>query len=149
MSLRSTYTRLAIALAAGSLVALAGATPALADEDRDPGSGDDRQRSEGGDGGFGNGGDVRFGNDDEGGDDDLDDPDTTRGRVNVDGGLALRTRPDRDSRLVRIARNGEIVRIYCQTWGDRDDDLWYLVTDGTWAWGPARFIEASSTPRWC
>ncbi|WP_369249165.1 SH3 domain-containing protein [Streptomyces sp. R41] len=139
MSLRSTYTRLGIALAAGSLVALAGATPALADDDWGPGSDDSRAS-------FGEGGDRRFDNGDEG----LgDDPNTTRGTVDRNGGLFLRSRPDPGSRLVRIARNGETVRIFCQTWGDRDDDLWYLIADGTWSWGPARFIDTSSTPPWC
>ena len=137
MSLRSTYTRLGIALAAGSLVALAGATPALADDDEwDPGTGDSR----GTDNGFG----------DEGGD-GRDNDGTVRGRVDVNGGLALRNAPHRGSRLIRVARNGEIVYIYCKAWGESvgGDSLWYLLTDGTWAWAPARFIETFGSPRWC
>ena len=48
MSLRSTYTRIGITLAAGSLVALAAATPALADGDGGSGSGGTQQWSNGG-----------------------------------------------------------------------------------------------------
>ncbi|MFC7267064.1 SH3 domain-containing protein [Streptomyces lutosisoli] len=138
MSLRSTYTRLGIALAAGSLVALTGATPALADDERDPGNSDSR----GTDNGFG---------DERGDGRDNDNDSTVRGRVDVNGGLALRSAPHRGSRLVRVARNGEIVRIYCKAWGESvgGDSLWYLLTDGTWAWAPARFIETFGSPRWC
>jgi hypothetical protein len=150
MSLRSTYTRLGIAFAAGSLVALAGATPALADAEWDPGNGDSR----GTDNGFGDergdGRDSGNGFDDERGD-GRDNDGTVRGRVDVNGGLALRNAPHRGSRLVRVARNGEIVHIYCKAWGEsvNGDSLWYLLSDGTWAWGPARFIETFGSPRWC
>ncbi|WP_406332847.1 SH3 domain-containing protein [Streptomyces sp. NBC_00203] len=142
MSLRSTYTRLGIALAAGSLVALAGATPALADDEWDPGTGDSR----GSDNGFG---DER--SDGRDSDNGFDNDGTVRGRVDVNGGLALRNSPHRGSRLIRVARNGEIVHIYCKAWGEsvNGDSLWYLLSDGTWAWGPARFIETFGSPRWC
>ncbi len=39
-----------------------------------------------------------------------------------------------------------------KTSGDRVDgnDRWYLLTDGTWAWGAARSIEnVGKAPRWC
>jgi hypothetical protein len=155
MSLRSTYTRIGIALAAGSLVALAGATPALADENGDPGNGDSREWNDGGDGldadnGFGD--ELVDGRDsDDGFGDGRDNEGTTRGRVHRNGGLALRSSPNRGSRLVRVARNGEIVHIFCKTWGESvdGDSLWYLLADGTWAWGPARFIDTSGSPPRC
>ncbi|MGW3662669.1 SH3 domain-containing protein, partial [Streptomyces sp. NPDC005141] len=56
MPLRSTYTRIGITLAAGSLVALAAATPALADGEGDSGSGGTHEWSNSGGGGDDGGG---------------------------------------------------------------------------------------------
>lgn len=81
-----------------------------------------------------------------------DDPRFYRGRVVARGGLALHTRPDRGSRVLRIARPGEIVWIYCKTLGGNvlGNRVWYLLADGTWTWGSARFIQnIGPTPRWC
>ncbi|WP_326720663.1 SH3 domain-containing protein [Streptomyces sp. NBC_00243] len=174
--LRSTYTRLAITLAAGSLIALAGATPALADDDWDPGSGDSREWDNGRDDGQewdpGRGdGDGRDweedgrdegrdeGRDDDGrdwengrGDNRDNDPRRYKGRISARGGLALRTAPNRGSRVLRVARYGEIVHIFCKTSGQSVDGnrLWYQLTDGTWAWGAARYIDnIGPAPRWC
>ncbi|MET8133441.1 SH3 domain-containing protein [Streptomyces sp. NPDC005251] len=200
MSLRSTYTRIGMALAAGSLVALAGATPALADGEGGTGSSDNQQWSNGGgadshqwsnggggggsdgreqgsggggDGGDsgqtwnnGGGGDSHTWNNGGGGGDGREpangngrgdglgqnNPRLYQGRITARGGLALRSSPTRGSQLIRVARQGEIVSIFCKTPGQtvEGNPLWYLLTDGTWAWGAARFIDnIGPSPRWC
>ncbi|WP_217167682.1 SH3 domain-containing protein [Streptomyces sp. AC512_CC834] len=66
--------------------------------------------------------------------------------------LALRTSPTRGSDVIRYARRGEVVSIYCKTPGRKvkGNPLWYLLTDGTWAWGAARYIDnIGPAPRWC
>jgi hypothetical protein len=66
--------------------------------------------------------------------------------------LLLRSAPDRGSQVIRAVHRGEIVNIYCKTNGQRVDGnrVWYLLTDGTWAWGSARYIqELGRSPRWC
>ncbi|WP_392962940.1 SH3 domain-containing protein [Streptomyces sp. LN245] len=210
MSLRSQYTRIGMALAAGSLVALAGAAPALADDDGGSGSGDSQQWSngagghqwsDGGGGGGdgheqgagGDGGGQSWNNGDGGGNQNWDNgggggggnqnwdngggggggdgrepangngngnsngngqnnPRLYQGRVTARGGLALRSSPTRGSQLIRVARQGEIVSIFCKTPGETVDGNpnWYLLTDGTWAWGAARYIDnIGPAPRWC
>lgn len=134
MALRSTLTRLAITTAAGLLVASAGAGPAVADDDWD-GDGSGYSRHDGDD------------RDDEG----RDGPRHYRGVVTADE-LLLRSRPNRGSEVIRVAHRGERVSIYCKTPGQRVDGnpLWYLLTDGTWAWGSARYIDnIGAAPRWC
>lgn len=74
-----------------------------------------------------------------------------RGVVTADR-LALRTSPSRGADVIRYARRGEVVSIYCKTPGSRvqGNPLWYLLTDGTWAWGAARYIDnIGPAPRWC
>ncbi len=74
-----------------------------------------------------------------------------RGVVTADR-LALRTSPARDSEVVRYARRGEVVPLYCKSPGDRagGNPPGYLLTDGTWAWGAARCIDdIGAAPRWC
>ncbi|MGX1314443.1 hypothetical protein RKD24_004562 [Streptomyces calvus] len=66
--------------------------------------------------------------------------------------LALRSAPTRGSQVIRYAHKGDIVSIFCKVPGDKVDGnpLWYLLTDGTWAWGPARYIDnIGPAPRWC
>ncbi|AZM64510.1 SH3 domain-containing protein [Streptomyces sp. WAC 01438] len=66
--------------------------------------------------------------------------------------LALRTAPNRGARVIRYAHKGEVVSIFCKVPGDRvnGNPLWYLLTDGTWAWGPAGHIDnIGPAPRWC
>ncbi|MFF9204657.1 SH3 domain-containing protein, partial [Streptomyces sp. NPDC014986] len=66
--------------------------------------------------------------------------------------LALRSAPTRGSQVIRYAHKGEVVSIFCKVPGDKVDGnpLWYLLTDGTWAWGPARHIDnIGPAPRWC
>jgi hypothetical protein len=208
-----------MAFAAGSLVALAGATPVLADGDGGGGggSGDSHQWSNGtgghqwnnggggggdgleqgtggggggqawnnGGGGGGGGGGQTWNNGGGGGDGggqtwnngggggDGREPANGngggdgngrgdgaaqgnqplyQGRVTARGGLALRSAPTRGSQLIRVARQGEIVSIFCKTPGETVDGnpLWYLLTDGTWAWGAARYIDnIGPAPRWC
>ncbi|MFE9990330.1 SH3 domain-containing protein [Streptomyces sp. NPDC005381] len=172
MSLRSAHTRIAMALAAGSMVALTAAGPALADgeggfannsnsnsnssgtgshewtnnsEGAGAGTGDGRESNNGGGGG---GRETANGR----GDGRQDNPRQYKGRITARGGLALRSAPNRGSQLIRVARQGEIVSIYCKTPGQKVDGnpLWYLLTDGTWAWGAARYIDnIGAAPRWC
>jgi hypothetical protein len=67
-------------------------------------------------------------------------------------GLALPARPDRDARVVRIARPGEAVRIHSGTPGQDvlGDRARYLLVDGAWAWTSARCLaNAGPPPRSC
>ncbi|MEW1610866.1 MULTISPECIES: SH3 domain-containing protein [unclassified Streptomyces] len=75
-----------------------------------------------------------------------------RGRVVAKPNLLLRDRPYRSSRVVGSVKYGTVVNIFCKTKGDNIDgnNRWYLLTDGTWAWGSARYIENIGTaPHWC
>ncbi|MFF6987977.1 SH3 domain-containing protein [Streptomyces sp. NPDC010273] len=149
MSLSLSLRRLGIAVAAGALVSVAAVTPAVADGDwgdEDPGV--SRQD----DGGWNQRGDDdvdgRGDYDHQGG---HDNPRLYRGVVTADQ-LALRSRPDRGSRVIRYAYRGEHVSIFCKTGGSnvQGNPLWYLLTDGTWAWGSARYIDnIGPAPRWC
>ncbi|MFC8359526.1 SH3 domain-containing protein [Streptomyces griseorubiginosus] len=68
------------------------------------------------------------------------------------GSLALRSAPNRGGQIIRWAERGEVVSIFCKTNGQnvQGDRQWYLLTDGTWAWGSARYIRVLGTsPRWC
>ncbi|MEU1189617.1 SH3 domain-containing protein [Streptomyces sp. NPDC005859] len=74
-----------------------------------------------------------------------------RGRVTASE-LLLRSAPTRASQVIRVAHRGEIVSIFCKTPGQnvQGNSLWYLLTDGTWAWGSARYIDTiGKAPRWC
>ncbi|MFD5595902.1 SH3 domain-containing protein [Streptomyces griseorubiginosus] len=68
------------------------------------------------------------------------------------GSLALRSAPNRGGQIIRWAERGEVVSIFCKTNGQnvQGNRQWYLLTDGTWAWGSARYIRVLGTsPRWC
>ncbi|MFB0618246.1 SH3 domain-containing protein [Streptomyces sp. AGS-58] len=81
-----------------------------------------------------------------------DTPGPYQGVVTARGGLWLHDRPDRGSRRVRLVPEGETVSIFCKTGGEavRGNPLWYLLTDGTWAWGSAAYIRnVGPAPRWC
>jgi Bacterial SH3 domain len=124
MPLRSTLTRCAIAVAGGALVALSATGTAVADDDWDP----DRNNHD----------KHRF----------------YQGQVIARGGLLLRSAPNRSrgSEVLRVAAFGEIVDIFCKTPGESVDGnpLWYLLADGTWAWGSARYIDnIGRAPHWC
>ncbi|MBD9730904.1 SH3 domain-containing protein [Streptomyces sp. H28] len=74
-----------------------------------------------------------------------------RGVVTADK-LALRSAPTRGSQVIRYAHRGQVVSIFCKVPGDNvnGNPLWYLLTDGTWAWGAARYIDnIGPAPRWC
>ena len=152
MSLRSVLTRLAIATAAGALVTSMAATPALADDEW---GGDD---GGGGDPGFSNqdgsdqGGDWNQDGDwNQGGDNDSNNQRRYRGVVTARE-LLLRSAPNRGSQVIRVAHRGERVSIFCRTSGQsvQGNRTWYLLTDGTWAWGSARYIDTiGTTPRRC
>ncbi|MEW2612775.1 SH3 domain-containing protein [Streptomyces sp. NPDC047880] len=161
MSLRF---RLCIAAAAGLLAAAAAITPAAAaHDDWDPNGGNGNSSSRPGNGdGNGNGGN---GNDDPGnwsgnghhdpsggnGGNGGQDQGLYRGVVTADT-LALRSAPNRGSQIIRYAHRGDVVSIFCKTGGEtvQGNPLWYLLTDGTWAWGAARYIDnIGPAPRWC
>ncbi|WP_353944702.1 SH3 domain-containing protein [Streptomyces sp. HUAS MG91] len=75
-----------------------------------------------------------------------------KGRVTAKSGLNLRDAPTRGSRIVRTEPYNKIVPIFCKTGGDNigGNNLWYLLTDGTWAWGSAKYIaNIGAAPRWC
>lgn len=140
MALRS---RLCIVTAAAFLAAAAAVTPAAAaHDDWDPSGGI------GGNGGNhhhdptgGNGGDHHGHHGRH----------LYKGVVTADT-LALRSAPNRGSQVIRYAHKGEIVSIFCKTGGEtvKGNPLWYLLTDGTWAWGAARYIDnIGPAPRWC
>ncbi|MEV5881526.1 SH3 domain-containing protein [Streptomyces sp. NPDC052020] len=148
-SSRAAVRRLAIALAGGALAAAVVVTPAAAHTDPRDGLGTAGQSA-------GNGRDNGQNNGQDNGRDDSrrDDPRDSgryRGVVTADK-LALRSAPNRGSRVIRYAHRGEVVSIYCKTPGDsvKGNPLWYLLTDGTWAWGAARYIDnIGPAPRWC
>ncbi|MBE8472603.1 SH3 domain-containing protein [Streptomyces justiciae] len=124
MSLRS---RLSISLAAGALLAAAAAVPAVANDDWDGERGD-------------------WGNHQQ-----HENPRLYRGVVTAST-LNLRSAPNRGSQIIRTAHRGEVVSIFCKTPGQTvgGNPLWYLLTDGTWAWGAARYIDnIGAAPRWC
>ncbi|CAL9575237.1 MULTISPECIES: SH3 domain-containing protein [Streptomyces] len=140
MALRS---RLCIVTAAAFLAAAAAVTPAAAaHDDWDPSGGI------GGNGGNhhhdptgGNGGDHHGHHGRH----------LYKGVVTADT-LALRSAPNRGSQIIRFAHRGDIVKIFCKTGGEtvQGNPLWYLLTDGTWAWGAARYIDnIGPAPRWC
>ncbi|MEV6498210.1 SH3 domain-containing protein [Streptomyces prunicolor] len=154
MSLSLSLRRIGIAVAAGALVTAAAVAPAVADDewgDEDPGVSrqDDGGWNQQDDDNFGGRGDHdNQGDHDHGG---HDNPRLYRGVVTA-GQLALRSRPDRGSRVIRYAYRGEHVSIFCKTGGSnvQGNPLWYLLTDGTWAWGSARYIDnIGPAPRWC
>ncbi|MFF8677052.1 SH3 domain-containing protein [Streptomyces sp. NPDC015237] len=133
-SSRSPLVRgLATTLAAGALAAAVAVTPAAANDEW--GGGDSSSGATGGEwGGDGRREQGRY-----------------RGVVTTDR-LPLLTSPSRGSEVIRYARRGETVRIHCKAPGNRvrGNPLWYLLTDGTWAWGAARYIDnVGPAPRWC
>jgi len=118
--MRSTLTRLGIAGATAALALAAAAVPAAANDDW--------------------------------GHHHHDNPRLYKGVVTANGGLVLRSAPNRGSQVIRVAPKGEVVSIFCKTPGQSVDGnpLWYLLTDGTWAWGAARYIDnIGPAPRWC
>lgn len=134
MSLRTALTRLAITTAAGALITSVAVAPALADDGwdggGDPGSGAADPAHDGWD----QGGQRH-----------------SQGVVTA-GELLLRSAPNRGSQVIRVAHRGERVSIFCKTTGQsvQGNRIWYLLTDGTWAWGSARYIDTIGTPpRWC
>ncbi len=177
MSPRPPLTRrLPIALAAGALAIATAVTPAVAADD--PAEGDQgnwsQQSGNGNDNGSAQqGGNGHWNQQNTGG---MGDANQNTGGVGGMGGdgnhqntggngdqgdykgvvtaqrLALRSAPTRGSQVIRYAHKGDIVSIFCKVPGDKVDGnpLWYLLTDGTWAWGPARHIDnIGPAPRWC
>ncbi|MFG2160301.1 SH3 domain-containing protein [Streptomyces olivaceus] len=138
---RSSLVRgLAAVLAAGALATAGAVAPAAAHDGR--GSAPGPAPAVTGTGGVTDGGHGGDGRQEQG---------RYRGVVTAER-LALRTSPARGSDVIRYARRGEVVSIYCKTPGDtvKGNPLWYLLTDGTWAWGAARYIDnVGPAPRWC
>ncbi|GAA3957573.1 SH3 domain-containing protein [Streptomyces marokkonensis] len=160
LSPRSPLLRgLATAVAAGALATAVAVTPAVANDEwggGDSGSDSATTSPSGGNGGGNGGGDGGGGSGGNGGghgagNDGRQEQGSYRGVVTADR-LALRTSPARGSDVIRYAHRGETVHIYCKTPGDKvkGNPLWYLLTDGTWAWGAARYIDnVGPAPRWC
>ena len=171
-SLRSALARLAITAAAGALVTAAATMPAVADEDwgQDQGSDSaaapfDEGGGDGGDGGWGQEGQQGQNQGQELGQEQGREQSQEQGREqeqshgqrNARGvvtarELLLRSAPSRGGQVIRVVHRGEVVSIYCQTRGQsvEGNPVWYLLPDGTWAWGPARFIDViGPAPRWC
>lgn len=122
MSLRS---RLSISVAAGAILAAVVVTPAVANDDWDDHRGNWGQHH--------------------------NNPHLYKGVVTAST-LNLRSAPNRGSHIIRTAHKGEVVSIFCKTGGEtvKGNPLWYLLTDGTWAWGAARYIDnIGASPRWC
>ncbi|WP_406219921.1 SH3 domain-containing protein [Streptomyces canus] len=137
MSLRS---RLSIAVAAGALAVTALATPAVAGDDPDDPR-DDWGQNQTQD-------QTQNQNQNQ---DQNHNPRLSRGVVTASS-LALRSAPNRGGQIIRWADRGEVVSIFCKTNGQsvQGNRQWYLLTDGTWAWGSARYIRTIGTaPRWC
>ncbi|MWA13610.1 SH3 domain-containing protein [Streptomyces sp. BA2] len=79
-------------------------------------------------------------------------PRVYKGRVTAKHGLLLRTSPHRGAKVIRSVPYGKVVSIYCKTTGDHvsGNNRWYLLTNGTWAWGAAHYIaNIGPAPRWC
>ncbi|WP_432134089.1 SH3 domain-containing protein [Streptomyces sp. bgisy154] len=138
MSLRSTLSRVSGVVIGATLASALAVAPAAAGEEW---GGDGR-------GGDGRGGDGRgdWGHHQE------QNSRLAKGVVTANGGLLLRSAPTRAGQVIRVAAKGEIVSIYCKTGGETvgGNPLWYLLTDGTWAWGAARYIDnIGPAPRWC
>lgn len=159
-SLRSALARLAITAAAGALVTAVAALPAAADDDwaQDQGGDPAAAQFEGG----GGDGDWSRGDEGQGREDGREDgreqgQEEGRGQRDARGvvtvrELTLRSTPSRGGQAIRVVHRGQVVPIYCQTRGQSVDGntIWYLIPDGTWAWGPARFIDViGHAPRWC
>lgn len=162
---------LPIALAAGALAVATAVTPAFAADD--PNQGGDQgnwSQQSGGNGTGGNGdtggntghGDQQSGGNGNGGHDTGPNQQNAAGGNHGDQGqykgrvtarkLALRTAPNRGAHIIRYAHQGEVVSIFCKVPGDKvnGNPLWYLLTNGTWAWGPAGHIDnIGPAPRWC
>ncbi|NUR64548.1 MAG: SH3 domain-containing protein [Streptomyces sp.] len=133
MSLRS---RLSISLVAGALLAATAAVPAVANDDWDGERGDSGNNQQ------------QWGNNQH---QQHQNPRLYRGVVTAST-LNLRSAPNRGSQIIRTAYRGEVVSIFCKTPGQtvQGNPLWYLLTDGTWAWGAARYIDnIGAAPRWC
>lgn len=124
MSLRS---RLSIAVTAGTLAVTALATPAVAGDEWDDSARSDSVQHQ------------------------SHNPRLYKGVVTASS-LALRSAPNRGGQIIRWAGKGEVVTIFCKTGGQniQGNRNWYLLTDGTWAWGSARYIkDLGPSPRWC
>ncbi|WP_282791349.1 SH3 domain-containing protein [Streptomyces sp. CC224B] len=79
-------------------------------------------------------------------------PRVYKGKVTAKSGLLLRDRPMRGSRVVRHEPYGKVVHIHCKIRGGNvhGNNHWYLLTDGTWAWGSAHYISTiGKAPHWC
>ncbi|MFB8773431.1 SH3 domain-containing protein [Streptomyces broussonetiae] len=140
MFVRSALARLAIAAAATALASAVAVTPATAGEER------------GGDGVGGDSSRLEFDpRHDSGSHHSSQNPRLYKGRVTAST-LLLRSAPNRGSQVIGTAHRGQIVKIFCKTVGQNVDgnNRWYLLTNGTWAWASARYIDnIGPAPRWC
>ncbi|MFF1295993.1 MULTISPECIES: SH3 domain-containing protein [unclassified Streptomyces] len=139
MSLRS---RLSITVVAGALVAAAAVSPAVANDDWNNSQNNSQNESQS---------NSQSNSRGDWGQHQQSNPRLYKGVVTAST-LRLRSKPTTGSQVIRYAYQGEIVSIFCKTGGQNVDGnhLWYLLTDGTWAWGAARYIDnIGPAPRWC
>jgi hypothetical protein len=150
MSLRS---RFSIAVAAGALAVTALAAPAVADDEwgNDPQSDSGNHQNQGQNQGQNQNQGQGQGQGQNQGQGQGQNSRLSRGVVTASS-LALRSAPNRGGQIIRWADRGEVVSIFCRTNGQsvQGNRQWYLLTDGTWAWGAARYIRTiGPAPRWC
>ncbi|GAA3858316.1 SH3 domain-containing protein [Streptomyces lacrimifluminis] len=163
MSPRTTLTRLGIA-AAGTALSVGAVTPALASPaDDDWGNSWNQQQQQNSQSSQNNQSNQSNQSNQQNGNSNSDwgqhnnsssssDAVLYKGIVTANGGLRLRSAPNRGSAIIRVVPKGAIVTIFCKVGGENVDgnSLWYLLTDGTWAWGAARYIDnIGAAPRFC
>ncbi|MFE6777869.1 SH3 domain-containing protein [Streptomyces sp. NPDC057702] len=126
MFLQSTFSKIALTAATGALAFATAATPALA---ATPTAAAEHTSSS-----------VKA------------KPAHYKGRVIAKSGLLIRSGPSQKHKVVGALPYGTIVNIVCKVNGQNIDGnpRWYLLDNGKWAWGAARYIaNIGRAPHWC
>ncbi|MFI2029145.1 SH3 domain-containing protein [Streptomyces buecherae] len=124
MFLQSTFSKLALAAATGALALATAATPALA---ATPTAAPEKNAS-------------------------AEARPHYKGRVIAKSGLLIRSGPSQKHKVVGALPYGTVVNIVCKVNGQNIDGnpRWYLLSNGKWAWGAARYIvNIGAAPHWC
>lgn len=124
MFLQSTFSKLALAAATGALALATAATPALAAA---PTAAPEKNAS-------------------------AEARPHYKGRVIAKSGLLIRSGPSQKHKVVGALPYGTVVNIVCKVNGQNIDGnpRWYLLSNGKWAWGAARYIvNIGAAPHWC
>ncbi|MFD4999399.1 SH3 domain-containing protein [Streptomyces buecherae] len=125
MFLQSTFSKLAVTAATGALALATAATPALA---ATPTAAPEKNASA-----------------------EAEAP-RYKGRVIAKSGLLIRSGPSQKHKVVGALPYGTVVNIVCKVNGQNIDGnpRWYLLSNGKWAWGAARYIvNIGAAPHWC